>query len=133
MRCWVSMGESICGGSNIAASMSRVKGYSSAVGLSAPLANEVRGRVSMGESICGGSNIAASMSRVDGYSSAVGLSAPLANEMRCWVSMGESICGGANIAGGESKAVRLCQGSGKEGGGENEELHLASAFLPTAG
>merc|ERR1712088_987373 len=95
----------------------------------------------MGQTIGGWANVAGSMSRVESNSSSMGLGASLANEMRGWVSMGEAVCGGANIAGGVSRvecdtkteAMRLSQGSGKEGGGENKELHVASAFLPTAG
>merc|ERR1719500_111629 len=125
------MGEAKCGGSNIAGSMSWVESYSSAMGLSAPFANEMRGRVSVGEAVCGGANIAGGKSRVESNS---GLSTALAN-------MRMTPDGWSDIAGGETwmdcdtktEAMGLCQGSGKEGGGENKELHAACAFLPTAG
>merc|ERR1712181_185141 len=71
--------------------MTGVEGNSGSTGLSAPLPNEMRGRVSMGEAKGGGANIAGGVSRVEGYSR---LSAPLANEMR------KAKCGGTNIAGG---------------------------------
>merc|ERR1719266_2898713 len=157
------------GWANIAGGMSRVEGNSSSMGLSAPLANEMGGRVAVGEAICGGSDVAGSEAGVESNSR---LSAPLAKEVR--VAMGQAKgCGsnvaggvagvqgdssavglgtplsnmgvtpdcGSNIAGGETgvncntktKAMRLGQGGGKEGGGKNKELHVASAFLPTAG
>merc|ERR1711936_1559466 len=128
------MGQAMGGWANIAGGMSRVESNSSAMGLSAPLANEMGGRVAVGEAICGGSDIAGSVAGVQGDSSAVGLGTPFAN-------MGVTPDCGSNIAGGKTgvncntktKAMRLSQGGGEEGGGENKELHVASAFLPTAG
>merc|ERR1712088_120396 len=105
------MGQAMGGWSNIAGGMSRVEGNSSAMGLSAPLANEMGGRVAVGEAICGGSDIAGGVAGVQGDSSAVGLSTPLAN-------MGVTPDCGSNIAGGKTgvncntktKAMRLGQG-----------------------
>ena len=111
------MGETKCGGSDIAGSGSRVEGNSSAVGLSTPFADEMRGRVSMGEAVCGGSNITGGESRVKSYTR---LSASLTN-MRMTPDCGSDIAGGKTRVdrNTKTKAMRLCQGSGKEGGGEN--------------
>ena len=85
------MGQTKGGWANVASGVTGVEGNSSSMGLSASLANEMRGRVSMGEAICGGANVAGGVTRVEGYSR---LSTPLANEMR------EAKCGGSHIAGG---------------------------------
>merc|ERR1719430_885158 len=88
----------------------------------------------MGEAKCGGTNIAGGVPGVESNSCAVGLSASLAN-MRVTPDCGSDIAGGDTRVDCDTKteAMRLSQGSGKEGGGENKELHVASAFLPTAG
>merc|ERR1719412_2983820 len=125
------MGQAMGGWSNIAGGMTRVEGNSSSMGLSAPLANEMGGRVAVGEAICGGSDVAGSEAGVESNS---GLGAPLAN-MRVTPDCGSNIAGGETgvNCNTKTKAMRLGQGSGEEGGGENKELHVASAFLPTAG
>ena len=111
MRGWVSVGKAICGGANIAGGVSRVEGYSR---LSTPLADEMR------EAKCGGANKAGGVTGMEGNSSAVGLSTALAN-MRVTPDCGSDIAGGeARVdCNTKTKAMRLSQGSGKEGGGEN--------------
>ena len=111
------MGEAKCGGTNIAGGVPGVESNSCAVGLSASLANEMRGRVSMGETICGGANIAGGESRVECNSR---LSTSLPN-MRVTPDCGSDIAGGDTRVDCDTKteAMRLSQGSGKEGGGEN--------------
>merc|ERR1719305_1239710 len=128
------MRQTVGGWANVAGSVARVESNSGSMGLGAPLANEMRGWVSMGEAKCGGANIAGGMAGVEGNSSAVGLSTALAN-MRVTPDCGSDIAGGeARVdCDTKTKAMGLSQGSGKEGGGENKELHVASAFLPTAG
>ena len=183
------MRQTMGGGADIAGSMARVDGDSSSVGLSTPLAKNMR--VAMRQAKGGRSHVARSVAWVKGNTSSMGLGTTLADEMRGGVAMGETICGGANIAGGKTRvegdsrlsatlanvrmapdrgshvaggeagvdgnskteAMRLGVGKdgGKKRGGENlrrdkirkvkvekegktyEELHVASAFLPTAG
>ena len=129
-----------------------MKGDTSSMGLRATLADEVRGGVAMGETVGGGANIAGGQTRVEGDSR---LSATLAN-VRMAPDRGSHVAGGEAGVDGNSKTEAMRLGVGKDGGknrgGENlrtrekirkvkvekerktyEELHVASAFLPTAG
>ena len=145
------MGQAKGGGSNVARSVAWVKGNTSSMGLGTTFADEMRGRVAMGETICGGANIAGGKARVEGDSR---LSAALAN-VRMAPDRGSHVAGGEAGVDGNSKTEAMRLGVGKDGGkkrgGENlrrdkirkvkvekegktyEELHVASAFLPTAG
>ena len=111
------MGQAKGGWANVAGGVPRVKSNSGSMGLSASLANEVRGWVSMREAVCGGANIAGGESRVECNSR---LSTALAN-MRMTPDCGSDIAGGETRVDCNTKteAMRLCQGSSKEGGGEN--------------
>merc|ERR1719278_213651 len=127
------MGQAKGGGSHVARSVAWVKGDTSTMGLRATFADEMRGGVAMGETVCGGANIAGGKARVEGDSR---LSAALAN-VRVAPDRGSHVAGGEAGVDGNSKAEAMRLGVGKDGGkergGENEELHVASAFLPTAG
>ena len=95
------MRQTMGGGTDIAGSMARVDGDSSSVGLSAPLAKNMR--VAMGQAKGGRSHVARSVAWVKGNTSSMGIGASLADEMRGGVAMGETVCGGANIAGGKTR------------------------------
>merc|ERR1712080_656825 len=127
------MRQTMGGGTDVARSVAWVKSNTSSMGLGTTFADEMRGRVAMGETICGEANIAGGKARVEGNSR---LSAALAN-VRMAPDCGSHVAGGEAGVDGNSKTEAMRLGVGKDGGkkrgGENEELHVASAFLPTAG
>merc|ERR1712004_720571 len=95
------------GGADIAGSMARVDGDSSSVGLSTPLAKNMR--VAMRQAKGGRSHVARSVAWVKGNTSSMGLGASLADEMRGGVAMGETVGGGANIACGKAWVEGDCR------------------------